>query len=137
MHDPIRIFKILEAEGKVTHKVFIVQLAVDDDIRHTQRQRTVRAGTDGHPLVGLDPGQRKAWMDRHQLAALRASAAHEGRCAQVTDQVAAGFEQVAAKGQYIIGIIDVIDRQRVHALREPYGHAGGALPQAFTRDHIW
>ena len=49
--------------GMLPHEIIVRQPLVEDDADHTEEQRGVRAGDDGHPLIGFTGGRGEMRVD--------------------------------------------------------------------------
>ena len=141
--------ELLEAVRVLLHEIVVVEVFLDEHVRHCHEQRQVGAGVDGHPVAGEDAGVVEARVDDDHAGAVlggvgqalhrRGTDAVAVAAADEHDHLRIGeVVRIAggADGQLVGALLRQVARRRVrvHVRRTQRVHeAGGVLLARRTR----
>ncbi len=114
-----------EAVRALADEVGVVELLVDDDVRHRKREQTFGSGLDWQPLVGARSGLRQPRLRVHELAAYTGPSLTELAVRiDVVHRRQERLEQIRVERQQVVGVREVRNRQPRDA-----GHELHRLPE--------
>src|SRR5436305_7566298 len=94
------LLQLVEAQRVLGDVIGVIEIFVDDDVHHRERQRDVRPRIDGQIPIGKGGGTGLIWVDDNQLRAVPTCLFYEG------PQVNVGAVNVRAPGDYVLRIAE-------------------------------
>ena len=117
-----------EVRGEAAHLLDAVHLPgeiaqvdealLEEHVRESEQQRSVTAGPNGQPLVGVVRRAGAARIDDHHLAAARADRVEAAEHVGAGEQAALGGVRVGAHHDQVVAAVHVRHRERPHAAEE-------------------